>query len=745
MVNYNIQEAVKRVAARAGHQTGLTQLVRRLADAAAGPRLLILMYHRIADEPDRFHHALPTQAFIDQIAYVAKHYPCLTENEVCDYLEGRRPLKRTSILVTFDDGYRDTATIAQPILKRHGVPASVFLATSAIGTGKALWPDRLGHAFKVSGFDMLELDGRTPGLPARFSLRHGEERIEALKQVTAYAKSIPQVGLESFVREIEERLGVHGTPYDGMLSWDEVIALDRGGVAVGGHTINHQTLSRLPLEMADEEIRRSKTEIEQRLGHSLKLFCYPNGTFSDITPAVKRLVQRAGFVAAVAAEEGANDHRHSDLFSLLRVPAYQKHTGRFAVQLVASQLSAPTADRLPTGLRVEVVDTVARLDELASKWEELVETTQQRSFFLRWDWVRTWWEVFGADKRLWVLAVWHPNGRLLGFAPWYVGRELVAGVPCRVLRWLGDGEAVAPEYLDLISRPEDSEDVAQAVAQFLMGAGVGEWDAASLRRVRPQSQAMRKLRELIEAGRGSADVLDEPLPCPYIDLPETWEAYYKQLSPNMQHNIARRRKKLDKEFPDNGFTFGAPDGDARQGLLALRELHLKRKATQGIDSPFARQDYLDFHLRLAERLAREERLYLSFLSIAGAPVAAQYGFRENGTLYAYQTCFDPAYGKNGVAQILLGYILQTEIQLGTKRIDFLRGDEPYKYDWTQTEHRLARIEIGNRTAAGRLATAARRSRAHLRGLRRFTGRFRRLPVGIAGIEPFNRCNRRTAA
>src|SRR3989338_954193 len=710
MPNYHWKEAGKRVLARASHNSGLTSLLQRVAQQATQPRVLILMYHRLADARDPFHPALPTQAFGDQIAYLAKHYPCLTARQVCDIMQGRRRLTRTSVLVTFDDGYRDTATIAQPILRRHGVPAVVFLATGAIGTGSALWPDRLGEAFKQTAQDSLACDD-WEGLPARLRLSTEEERLAALKQVRAYGKQIPQVRLEGLVKEVEGGVGVWGGRHDGMLSWEQVRRLDREGMTIGAHTVHHPILSRLPLAQAGDEILRSKQEIEQRLGHSIAMFCYPNGTFSDITPPIARLVERAGFEAAVAAEDGPNDHR-SDRFSLLRVAAYQKHVPRFAMQLVKAQRASLTAARLPTGYRVEIIDTETRWEELRAAWHDLLSASHLTSIFQSWEWLRTWWEVFGAKKRLWILAVRHPDGRLLGLAPWYLRIEKFFGVlPHRVVRWLGDGELVAPEYLDVIARQEDAEDVAKAIGQFL--ASNDQWDRCALRRGLTASAALRRLQTTLMAFGGWGRSQPEWSPCPYVELPPTWEEYFNRLSPDMRHNIKRRRKKLDRDYPGHTLAVGSPDGDVRRGLMMVRELHLKRKGTQGIVSPFEQPLYLDFHLKLAERLERQGALYLAFLNVEGKPVAAQYGFRDDGILYAYQMCFDPAYGKAGVAQVLLSHIIETEIQRGTRRIDFLRGAETYKYDWTAQEHRLVQRDLTHRTVAGRLAGMILRQRARL--------------------------------
>ncbi|HEX5512145.1 MAG TPA: polysaccharide deacetylase family protein [Actinomycetales bacterium] len=66
----------------------------------------------------------------------------LTFSQLCDGWAGRRPLPPKPFVITFDDGYVDTLTVAAPVLERHGVAASVFLTTGFV-TGTSPGGDRM--------------------------------------------------------------------------------------------------------------------------------------------------------------------------------------------------------------------------------------------------------------------------------------------------------------------------------------------------------------------------------------------------------------------------------------------------------------------------------------------------------------------------------------------------------------------------------------------------------------------------
>lgn len=109
--------------------------------------------------------------------------------------------------------------------------------------------------------------------------------------------------------ELLEKYGIKGTFYiaksflDNPLPKKDIVALDKK-VEIGAHTISHPDLTKVSLLEAEKEIKDSKTYLEDLLGHSISMFCYPYGRYND---KIKRLVKDSGFIAARTCDpEGFN-------------------------------------------------------------------------------------------------------------------------------------------------------------------------------------------------------------------------------------------------------------------------------------------------------------------------------------------------------------------------------------------------------------------------------------------------------
>lgn len=94
----------------------------------------ILMYHSISDEKDN-DAVISKERFAEQMDFLYKnHYNPLTPEMLADYISLGKPLPVKPVLLTFDDGYRDTYDVAMPILKQYGFPSIVFIPAGEVGT-----------------------------------------------------------------------------------------------------------------------------------------------------------------------------------------------------------------------------------------------------------------------------------------------------------------------------------------------------------------------------------------------------------------------------------------------------------------------------------------------------------------------------------------------------------------------------------------------------------------------------------
>lgn len=290
----------------------------------------IFDYHRVGDEEDLFFAPFPIADFTRQMDYLAAGWNVLSLEEAVERMK-RDDVPENAIVLTFDDGYRDNYLNAFPILKERSLPATVFLATDAIGSGKVLWHDRVFSAFRktrVQSFESLGIPGR------RYSFTQNAQKVAALHELLPFLWSVSDSERASWVDKLIERLEVEDlTEANGlMLSWDEVRTMEKNGISFGSHTVTHPVLSRVPIDRAEEEIRVSKKTIEAELGKPVKTFAYPCGKKTHFTEGVKRALQDAGYVCAVTTMFGVNDRRQ-DPFELRRGRPWDKDIATFGLRL----------------------------------------------------------------------------------------------------------------------------------------------------------------------------------------------------------------------------------------------------------------------------------------------------------------------------------------------------------------------------------------------------------------------------
>jgi peptidoglycan/xylan/chitin deacetylase (PgdA/CDA1 family) len=287
-------------------------------------RLSILIFHRVLAEPDPLFPGEPCAAQFDAlIQHIAARFRVLT---LVDAIESLRngTLPPRALAITFDDGYADNLAIAAPILQRHRVPATVFVATGYLD-GTCMWNDCVAEAFRATAHD--ELDLRSVGLGS-FRLLSHDDRRRAINRVLGQIKYQPTKERQDRTDRIMRAAEV-GAPTGLMLTRDSLRALRATGIDIGAHTVTHPILTRLASAAAWHEIRQSKQDLEALLGEPVSLFAYPNGRPDDDYSAEHVcMIREAGFAAAVTTAAGAAK-RSSDIYQLPRFTPWSRDPLRF--------------------------------------------------------------------------------------------------------------------------------------------------------------------------------------------------------------------------------------------------------------------------------------------------------------------------------------------------------------------------------------------------------------------------------
>jgi CelD/BcsL family acetyltransferase involved in cellulose biosynthesis len=336
-------------------------------------------------------------------------------------------------------------------------------------------------------------------------------------------------------------------------------------------------------------------------------------------------------------------------------------------------------------LSIRVYRTLPELESLRPAWEELLTKFPGATTFSTWEWLAPWWRAFGEGRELRVLAFFDSSATLVGLAPLAIRRRRVAPlIKLRVLSLWGDGSGDS-DNLDFPVRAGWEEAVATTLFDFLEKQS-RDWDFCEFNTMPADSPVASCLAKLL-GERGWTTYTDRPA-CSAISLPETWEAYLKQLSSKERGKIAYYRNRLKRKYRVRFHRCAAEEIYAC--LEALFALHGKRWQLLRQPGSFESTSRRQFYYELSRLLVAGGKLEFWLIELDGQPAAAQFGFRFGGTVFQLQEGFDPEYSVDSVGYVLRAHVIEQLISQGVRRYDFLAGESASKARWaTRSGHYLS--------------------------------------------------------
>lgn len=309
----------------------------RLAGGALSPagekaRLSILIYHRVLPEPDPIFPGEATTASFDaQMGDVKQVFNVLPLAEAVTRLAaGTLPARAACI--TFDDGYADNLIHALPILQKHGLHATFFVATAYLNGGR-MFNDTIIEAVRRTGAARVDLEDFGLG---SHPLATWDDKRAAIGHILPKVKYLPLGEREAVAQRVSDRLTDQPLPDDLMMTTGQLQALHGAGMEIGGHTDRHPILAKLDRDAARDEIVAGKAWLESRLGSPVRLFAYPNGKpGEDYLPEQSQIPRELGLLAAVSTQWGVAG-RDSDLFQLPRFTPWARGPARFMAQMLGN-------------------------------------------------------------------------------------------------------------------------------------------------------------------------------------------------------------------------------------------------------------------------------------------------------------------------------------------------------------------------------------------------------------------------
>lgn len=303
-----------------------------LSPAGARARLSILIFHRVLSQRDPLFPGEIDAADFDRICgWLAQWCRVLPLDEaVAGLATGRLPDR--AAVITFDDGYADNHDVALPILQRHGISATFYIASGFLDGGR-MWNDTIIESVRRTMHTELDLSALGLDSIGRLPLAGLDQRRTAIDRLLGSIKYLPIAERLVLVQAVADAAGVK-PPDDLMMSSDQLLAMHRAGMCIGAHTLSHPILATLPEAEAYAEINGSRQALQAILGAPVRHFAYPNGVPGrDFHDDTARLVAELGFDSAVTTARGAA-RQGADPYRLPRFTPWDRTRARFGLRMM---------------------------------------------------------------------------------------------------------------------------------------------------------------------------------------------------------------------------------------------------------------------------------------------------------------------------------------------------------------------------------------------------------------------------
>lgn len=280
-------------------------------------KAVVLMYHRVVSDNEPYGDSyqvgitVSVNTFKRQMEYIRTHFKPVTLEKFTDHLQRNVPFESKTILITFDDGWKDNFVNAYPVLKENKIPATIFITTDFIGSTDRFWQQELSELLSVIRNKALENEGwwqlRADAFEQSVDLVITSSEKDfpgALTNLLNSQKKKTIVQIEGLMQSLGQACQDDKNVSDGpdtFLSWKEARTMAKDGIAFGSHGKSHVLLPVISVQEAEQEIAESKNQAEKQLGQPINAISYPNGDYND---AILRIVKQQGYAVAFVTAAG---------------------------------------------------------------------------------------------------------------------------------------------------------------------------------------------------------------------------------------------------------------------------------------------------------------------------------------------------------------------------------------------------------------------------------------------------------
>jgi peptidoglycan/xylan/chitin deacetylase (PgdA/CDA1 family) len=262
-------------------------------------KILVLAYHGVTNaklSPSLWGQ-LEYGRFKEQLDYIRRFHKVIPIGHVTEYLSGNGDIPDNSVVITFDDGYRNNYQLAYPLLLEYSLPATFFITTDFVESQTLLWFDEIALC-------LWSYEGRLaiPLLGLQMTI-NGGNRLSISDMIIQKCKSLDpgeRRNVLQYIREVchynnDSKNRILKRIFDPM-TWAQMKEMTQSPlITLGVHTEDHQILTKCSPEVAEGQVFRSKVSVEKILERPVQYFAYPNGEKGDFDEGTKRLLKKLRF------------------------------------------------------------------------------------------------------------------------------------------------------------------------------------------------------------------------------------------------------------------------------------------------------------------------------------------------------------------------------------------------------------------------------------------------------------------
>ncbi|MEM2145647.1 MAG: GNAT family N-acetyltransferase [Candidatus Jordarchaeaceae archaeon] len=340
-------------------------------------------------------------------------------------------------------------------------------------------------------------------------------------------------------------------------------------------------------------------------------------------------------------------------------------------------------------LHITEINEIDQFFGLRDKWNEVLERSKDGHVLLTWEFMSTYVKHFGKERKLKVLYIEDKN-RIIAIAPLRLSRYNFAGsFGYNVIEPLAFRHA---DYTGFILA-EREVDCLKLFLNYLFEQD--DWDFIYLYDI-PGTSIISELLPKISTDIPSTFEFTKGVVCPYMVLPESMDVLMNKLSKNFRYNLRRYMKKLEKDYQRVELKRYDELGSVEEAMQIFIHLHQKRWNLKGMPGVYDTQKRRNFGLEAAKVLADKGWLVLYFLTVNDQPIAGLYCLEYNHKMYGGLSGFDPNYTQYSVGNLIIAKVIEKCIEKRIKEFDFMKGAEPYKFNWTTNYRRNFNVRFVNK-------------------------------------------------